>query len=306
MAILHTQIREYLDYCQLQKMLNLKTLKAYRIDLNQFEAFFNDTLDPLTKECICKYVQMLHTKYKPKTVKRKIACIRAFINYLEFDEQITSNPISKIHLEFREPFTLPKSLPLSTIQKLLKSVYRHVEQKSQCQNHKFTGLRDMAVLELLFATGLRVSELCSVIAEDINLKNGFVRVLGKGSRERIIFISNADTLSTLRAYQKAYLKEISESGWFFTNRLGNRLSEQSVRGIIKKYAKMAKLDEHITPHMLRHSFATLMLEEDVDIRYIQNILGHSSITTTQIYTHVSLNKQKNIMRKKHPRNRIVL
>lgn len=302
MTRLQTQIKDYLSYCQFQKMLNIKTLKAYRIDLHQFENFFTDTSEPFTKELISKYVQMLHAQYKPKTVKRKIACVRAFINYLEFDEQIASNPISKIHLDFREPFTLPKSLPLSTIQKLLKTVYNNAEQ----QNHSLTGYRDIAVLELLFATGLRVSELCSVTPEDLNLKNGFVRVQGKGARERIIFISNPDTLSALRSYQKSYIKEISESGWFFVNRLGNRLSEQSVRGIIKKYTEIAKLNGHITPHMFRHSFATLMLEEDVDIRYIQSILGHSSITTTQIYTHVSLNKQKSIMRKKHPRNRINL
>lgn len=304
MTQLHAQIKDYLNYCQFQKMLNFKTLKAYRIDLHQFETSFTDTSEPFTKEFISKYVQMLHSQYKPKTVKRKIACVRAFINYLEFDEQIASNPINKIHLEFREPFTLPKSLPLSTIQKLLKSVYRYAEQ--QCQNHNLTGLRDIAVLELLFATGLRVSELCSVTPEDLNLKNGFVRVNGKGARERIIFISNHETLSALRSYHKACIKEITDSGWFFVNRLGNRLSEQSVRGIIKKYTEIAKLNEHITPHMLRHSFATLMLEEDVDIRYIQSILGHSSITTTQIYTHVSLNKQKSIMRKRHPRNRINL
>ncbi len=302
MTQLHTQIRDYMNYCQFQKMLNFKTLKAYRIDLHQFETFFTDTTDPLSKDMISKYIQMLHAQYKPKTVKRKIACIRAFINYLEYDEQITSNPINKLHLDFREPFTLPKTLPLSTIQKLLKSAYINLEQQSKFYNP--TGLRDIAVLELLFATGLRVSELCSVTPEDLNLKSGFVKVQGKGARERIIFISNPDTLSALRTYQKSQIKEISESGWFFVNRLGNRLSEQSVRGIIKKYTEIAKLDKHITPHMFRHSFATLMLEEDVDIRYIQSILGHSSITTTQIYTHVSLNKQKSIMRKKHPRNRI--
>lgn len=304
MTQLHAQIVDYLNYCQFQKMLNSKTLKAYRIDLHQFEFFINDTSDPFTKTSINNYVKILHSQYKPKTTKRKIACVRAFINYLEFDDQITANPISKIHLEFREPVTLPKSLPLSTIQKLLKSVYQYKE--SQCNNYNSACLRDIAVLELLFATGLRVSELCSITPEDLNLKNGFVRVNGKGARERIVFISNHETISALRSYQKAYVREISESGWFFVNRLKNRLSEQSVRGIIKKYAKYAQLDQHITPHMLRHSFATLMLEEDVDIRYIQNILGHSSITTTQIYTHVSLKKQKSIMRKKHPRNKINL
>ncbi len=305
MSQLPTQINNYLTYCQFQKMLNEKTLKAYRIDLAQFATFFTDEPEPLTKDCICRYIQALHSKYKPKTVKRKIACLRAFVNYLDFDEQIPSNPISKINLEFREPLTLPKALPLSTIKKLLKTAYQSLEQQQTPHQHRIK-LRDVAVLELLFATGLRVSELCSIKPTEIDLKHGYVKVQGKGARERIIFISNPDTLTALRTYQKAYTQNISDAGWFFINRLGNRLSEQSVRGIIKADTKLAKIPEHVTPHMLRHSFATLMLEEDVDIRYIQNILGHSSISTTQIYTHVSLNKQKMIMRKKHPRNRITL
>lgn len=302
---LHTQISNYLSYCKFQKMLDKKTLKAYRIDLSQFLSFSADELEPLTKECICQYIQELHAKYKPKTVKRKIACLRAFINYLDFDEQIESNPIKKIRLEFREPLTLPKSLPLSIIKRLLKAAYQSLGQEQTPYQHH-VKLRDIAVLELLFATGLRVSELCSIKPEEIDLKNGSVKVQGKGARERIIFISNSETLAALRAYQKVYAQGISGAGWFFVNRLGHRLNEQSVRSMIKAYTKISKISEHITPHMLRHSFATLMLEEDVDIRYIQSILGHSSITTTQIYTHVSLNKQKSIMRKKHPRNRIVL
>lgn len=299
------QIQYYLNYSQLQKKLSEKTLKAYRIDLGQFEHYCSDEQDPFTKSCISSYIQDLHTKFKPKTVKRKIACIRAFINYLDFDEQIQSNPISKIHLEFREPVTLPKYLPLTAIKKLLKSAYQSLEKPQTKYQHDIR-LRNIAVLELLFATGLRVSELCSIAVNDIDLKNGFVKVQGKGARERIVFISNPDALSALRTYKNTFYKIITGTGWFFVNRLGNRLSEQSVRSMINVYANIAKIPEHITPHMLRHSFATLMLEEDVDIRYIQNILGHSSITTTQIYTHVSLSKQRSIMKKKHPRNRITI
>lgn len=297
------QINYYLDYCQYQKKLNEKTIKAYRIDLTQFAAFGKATSDPLTKACISQYIQALHQKYKPKTAKRKIACIRAFINYMEFDEQIETNPISKIRIEFREPTTLPKSLPLKTIGKLLQTAHRSLGKK-QSTFQQNTGLRNIAVLELLFATGLRVSELCSIGSKDIDLKNGFVKVWGKGAKERIIFISNQETLSALRQYRSTFAHQIENTGCFFINRLGHKLNEQSVRDIIRSYAKLAKIAEHITPHMIRHSFATLMLEEDVDIRYIQSILGHSSISTTQIYTHVSLGKQRNIMRKKHPRNRI--
>lgn len=302
---LHSQIDTYLTYCQLQKKLSPKTLKAYRIDLSQFSSFLIDEVEPLTKTCICRYIQDLHTKYKPKSVKRKIACIRAFINFLHFDEQIDSNPISKVHLEFREPIVLPKSLSLSTIKKLLKVAYQSLESpQTQCQRD--SKLRDVAVLELLFATGLRVSELCSIRPEDFDLRNGSLKVQGKGAKERIVFVSNPEALGALRLYKNAYLKKIESLNFFFVNRLGNRLAEQSVRSMIKMYANMARIPERITPHMLRHSFATLMLEEDVDIRYIQSILGHSSITTTQIYTHVSLSKQRSIMKKKHPRNRISL
>ena len=297
------QINHYLNYCQHQKKLDEKTIKAYRIDLSQFEAFLAQETEPLTKTCISQYIQAQHQKYKPKTVKRKIACIRAFINYLEFDEQIDMNPISKIRLEFREPTILPKYLPLKTIRKLLQSAYRSLSQeKTACRYN--IELRNVAALELLFATGIRVSELCAIKDSDIDLKNGYVKVWGKGAKERIVFISNQETLVILRKYRTAFAVLINNTGWFFLNRLGGKLTEQSVRDAIKSYAKLAKIPENITPHMIRHSFATLMLEEDVDIRYIQSILGHSSISTTQIYTHVSLNKQKNIMKKKHPRNKI--
>ena len=300
---LNTQINDYLNYCRYQKKLNMKTIKAYRIDLTQFAAHLEKEAEPLVKRCISNYIQTLHQKYKAKTVKRKIACIRAFVNYLEFDEQIDVNPISKIKLNFREPATLPKALPLGTIYKLIKAAYHSLEN-NQSEFQYGINLRNVAILELLFATGVRVSELCSIKSNDIDLKNGSVKVWGKGARERIVFINNREILEALRKYKAAFLCEIKNTGWFFINRFGYKLSEQSVRNMIQSYAESAKIAEHITPHMLRHSFATLMLEEDVDIRYIQSILGHSSISTTQIYTHVTLGKQKSIMKKKHPRNRI--
>lgn len=300
---LSTQINYYLNYCQHQKKLDEKTIKAYRIDLMQFAVFLELETEPLTKLCISQYIQAQHQKYKPKTVKRKIACIRAFINYLEFDEQIEVNPINKIRLDFREPTMLPKYLPLKTISKLLQSAHSSLDHFNT-QSQYNMSLRNVAILELLFSTGIRVSELCSIKSSDIDLRIGFVKVWGKGAKERVIFISNHETLSILRKYNSVFADCINSTGWFFINRLGQKLTEQSVRNTIKLYAKIAKIPEHITPHMIRHSFATLMLEEDVDIRYIQNILGHSSISTTQIYTHVSLSKQKSIMKKKHPRNRI--
>lgn len=300
---LNNQIKDFLHYCEYQKKLNKKTLKAYRIDLTQFSVYASKETIPFTKSCITSYVQRLHTEYKPKSVKRKIACINVFMNYLEFEDKIEINPMSKLRLSFKEPISLPKALSLKNVQKLLKTAHFSLEN-AETEYQRKTTLRDAAVLEVLFATGLRVSELCSITLDCIDLRDGSIKVNGKGARERIVFIAHPETLRLLRQYRSTFSTNIDETGWFFINKFGNKLSEQSVRSMIKLYAKKAKIPEHITPHMLRHSFATLMLEEDVDIRYIQNMLGHSSITTTQIYTHVSLNKQKKIIQKKHPRNKI--
>ena len=156
----------------------------------------------------------------------------------------------------------------------------------------------------MFATGARVGEISSIKPTDINLANGQVKLFGKGSRERIISIKNAEVIKSLTAYIDIYADRINKSGYLFVNKLGQRFTEQSIRNMINNYATQCGVSIHITPHMFRHSFATLLLEEDVDIRYIQKMLGHSSITTTQIYTHVSLSKQSEILKNKHPRNKI--
>ncbi len=299
-------VNRYLEYCQYQKKLNTKTLKAYRIDIKQFQKFIETTDENITRSNLAAYAAHLHKKYKPKTVKRKIASIKAFCSWMEYEDIIQENPFSKINLKFHEPKILPKTIPLDVIQVLLKTAYAEAVNEQYTPYQIQVCLRDIAVLELLFASGMRVSELCSLKVEDINLDNGQVRIYGKGAKERIVNIANPDVLTALRKYKSAFLQQIEDNGHLFVNREHNRLSEQSVRAIINKYAKKANIYRHLTPHMFRHSFATLLLEEDVDIRYIQQILGHSSITTTQIYTHVSTKKQKDILSLKHPRNRICI
>ena len=163
-------------------------------------------------------------------------------------------------------------------------------------------LRDIAVIELLFATGVRVSELCSLTPTQIDFTTHKIIINGKGSKERILQIGNEDVKKILSEYYAAFKTDITKTGWFFINRLHKRYSEESVRNMIVKYLKLANIDMHVTPHMFRHSFATLLLESDVDIRYIQKMLGHSSIKTTEIYTNVSTSKQNSILTAKHPRN----
>jgi integrase/recombinase XerD len=225
--------------------------------------------------------------------------MRAFFNYLEYEGLDERNPLRGIRTGFREDLPLPKALDFSTVKRLWDAVYEKSESA-----YTSSKIRDIAVLELLFATGIRVSELCSLKSEDFNLETGRVNILGKGARERIVQVCNGEALAGLRHYEKTFRKDISACDYFFVNRLHRRLSEQSVRNMIRGYALAAGIRYNVTPHMVRHTFATLLLDEGVDIRHIQKMLGHSSITTTEIYTHVSFEKQKDILSKSHPRNKL--
>lgn len=294
--------KRYLEYCQYQKKLSTKTLKAYRIDTTQFQIFIDHTEYGVIKSVLSNYVTYLHKEYKPKTVKRKIASIKAFFNWMEYEDIIKENPFSKINLKFHEPKVLPKTISFDVIEHLLRTAYNDTTNINVSSYQKQVYLRNIAVLELLFASGMRVSELCALKTDDINLVNGEIRIWGKGSKERVITIANPEVLKIIREYRSTFIGQSDSTEDLFINRNGKRLSEQSVRIIINKYVKKANIGKHLTPHMFRHSFATLLLEEDVDIRYIQQILGHSSITTTQIYTHVSTKKQNDILSIKHPRN----
>lgn len=294
----------YLSFCTTRKNLNSKTVKSYSIDLKQFTSFvMKNNFQWDIKSTVEQYIDNLHISYKPKSVKRKIASLKAFFHYLEIEEIIEINPFHKIQVKYKEPFILPKTIPLNLIEQLIKYAYTELN-KSATPYSKRIALRNMLILELLFATGMRISELCSLTLDSVDSTNYVIRIYGKGSKERLIQICNRNIQGLLKQYCNEFKFELSYKNFLFINRLGNRLSEQSVRNMISDYAEKAKIQLHITPHMFRHSFATLLLEEDVDIRYIQQMLGHSSITTTQIYTHTSINKQKDILTVKHPRNKI--
>ncbi|MDE5820501.1 MAG: tyrosine-type recombinase/integrase [Lachnospiraceae bacterium] len=301
MSTLHCCMREYLEYCQYRKRLDAKTLKAYRIDLKQYEDFCAGAFDCFSKNVVDNFITCLHKRYKPKTVKRKIASLKAFFHYMEYKEVLHENPFAKLDIRFREAKLLPKTIPFHSIQAFLSAIYTQKEQaKSEYQRR--CCIRDIAVMELLFATGMRISELCSLKPSDIDLESNNILIYGKGAKERIIQLGNWEVISALVQYRETFREDIEVCGYFFVNRLQHKLSDQSVRFMINHYAELAGITQHITPHMFRHSFATLLLEQDVDIRYIQRMLGHSSISTTEIYTHVSNAKQKDILVHKHPRN----
>lgn len=294
-------IPTFLNYCKSQKRLDEKTIKAYKIDITQF-AFFTDSLlvEELKKDTIRDYISLLNYQYKPKSVKRKLASIKGYISFLCDERILPDNPFLGMRISLPKSLSLPRTIPLQFINEMLVEAHKRV----QAQNTEYSQLnavRDTAVLELLFATGMRVSELCNIKESDLDLSEGVLFIHGKGNRERIIEIENAEVLVSLQQY--AELKN-TNTRYFFLNNRGNPISDQSARRIVHNYAKLVDQNRHITPHMFRHSFATLLLEEDVDLRYIQQLLGHSSIATTQIYTYVSSKKRRTILSTKHPRNKL--
>lgn len=301
MTEIKNNINNYLDYCKSQKRLDEKTLKAYHIDLNQFsDKIIISSINEINISILENYISFLNNIYKPKTVKRKLATIKAFFHYLEYKNIIQYNPFNKMITQFREPIILPKVIPLKTIEYFLSTIYNQMHYADTAFKKK-NALRDAAISEILFSTGMRISELCSIKHHDINLSTGTILIYGKGNKERRINIGNEQVISILKEYRSEFSSEINMCGHFFANQYGRMLNDQAVRRMINKYCSLASIDLHITPHMFRHTFATSLLDADVDIRYIQEMLGHSSINITQIYTHVTTAKQREILINKHPR-----
>jgi integrase/recombinase XerD len=304
-------IKGFLFHCQFEKNLSSKTLRAYTTDLKQFALYIKGTEDEcyfkkMTKETLKNYLQEISC-FKPKTIKRKVASLKAMLNYLEYEDDNYINPFRKIRIRLKEPTLLPSVMTLNEVKRILSIMYHELENNQNINRYSYKAqARNLAIIEIMFSTGMRVSEVCNLKLEDVNLKNGVIKVFGKGSKERIMQICQKEALSIIRFYFQLYKNEIKQGSCFFINRLGLPLSTQSVRLMVKSYVGKAGLTKHVTPHTFRHTFATLLLEEDVDIKYIQSMLGHSSIAITQIYTHVNINKQRRILTTKHPRKKLQL
>jgi integrase/recombinase XerD len=306
---LHICIKDFLLHCKLEKNLSDKTLKAYATDLNQLNAFLKpkEIITEISRDHLREFLSSL-SMLKPKSIKRKVAVIKALFNYLEFEDIIVINPFRKMRLRIREEKKLPAVMNIKEISRILKKAYDHKTKTTDETGYSyFEALRNIIVIELLFSTGARVSEIANLKMENIQLDSGGILIKGKGNKERLIHICNSEPVSLLKKYHSLFRSKIDAAGGhLLVNRFNKKLSDQSIRNIVKNYVADAGINRKITPHVFRHSFATLLLEKDVDIRYIQTLLGHSSIVTTQIYTHVNRAKQKHILKTKHPRKDIFM
>lgn len=303
---LQKAIEQFLSHCRYERNLTEKTISAYDLDLRQFVSFLNGLQESwsvfdIDKELIKDYLRNVLTIYKPKSSRRKIATLKSFMGYLNYEDIISANPFSKIRIKIDREKQLPKTLTITQVKRLLQAAYDHMAESANDGGDTRLVVRDIAIIELLFSSGMRVSELCNLKTSDIDLETGRIKVFGKGRKERIIPICDKATLAALKTYSDSSNAGISNNGMFFLNRFGDGISDQSVRHLIRKYADLARLEIHVTPHMFRHTIATLLLENNVDIRNIQYLLGHSSISVTEIYVQINQGAHRKILEERHPR-----
>lgn len=287
----------FLNYLSVERGLSQNTILAYQSDLTKFISYLNiqdiNSINKTIRENITSYMWTQKEKgLSANSLSRGLAAIKVFYRFLLREKIISSDPTDLIESP-KLWKRLPDALSLEEIESLLNAP--NIKDKQ--------GLRDKALLEVMYATGMRVSEVANLKIQDLNSDIGFVRCIGKGQKERIIPLGRRAihfTESYIRQVRPKLLKN-KNSQALFLSRLGERLSRQSIWKIIKIYAKKARIKKDIHPHILRHSFATHLLERGADLRAVQEMLGHSDISTTQIYTHIHKDRLKEIHKKYHPR-----
>ena len=291
-------IKSFLAYLGVEKNFSNHTVKAYKSDIQSFFIWCNYmSPDKITFQKLREYIHFIQQfDYKKTTVARKIAALRTFFKYLHKTQYLSSNPAENLNSP-KKPKALPKFLTDYEMTNLLDSI--NIETPAR--------LRNKAILELLWATGMRISELSGLNFDDLNLDENEITVFGKGAKERIVLVSER-----AKKYLKQYIEtarplitkeypgvSIDEKA-VFINKTGRRLQNKSVRDAINNAVDAIQLPKHVTPHVFRHSFATRMIENGADLRVVQELLGHASISNTQIYTHISTKHLMQEYTKAHP------
>lgn len=289
-------IREFLNYLQVVRGLSRNTVQSYQYDLAQFAVHLTKerlSFEEVTPSAIIAYLSLQRERgCTARTLSRYLAAFRCFFRYLLQEHYTMVDPTDNLESPKLEKH-LPRILSVKEVDILL----------SQPKPGTIAGLRDRAMLELMYATGMRVSELIGLNTEQINLDRGFVRCLGKGSKERIIPVGEIAMRCNREYLNRGWVK-LRKNTWekaIFLNMHGRRLTRQGFWKILKEYARKGGIQKEITPHVLRHSFATHLLENGADLRVVQELLGHADVTTTQIYTHLSQRKLRDVYDRAHPR-----
>lgn len=289
-------IEAYLSFLELERGLSPTTRFSYRQDLQQFTAFLAQrrigAFSRVQQVHVREFLQSLRPAHSSATLARKLAAVKGLFRFLEGQRRIDRSPTAFIETP-RLWRRLPQTLNVSEVERLLDSV-----------SDEWLGRRDLAMLELLYGAGLRVSELVSLDLSNCNFNAGFVRCIGKGNKERIVPLGRR-AASAIQRYldteRTRLIRRRPETQTLFVNRAGGRLTRQRVWQLLRRYARAGLIEKSIGPHTLRHSFATHLLERGADLRTVQELLGHANISTTQRYTHVDRARLKAVHGRYHPR-----
>ena len=283
-------IEKFIRYLDIEKNYSRHTILNYKLDLEHFKNFLGElSLEKVDYLILRKYLAALKEKnLKSRSVSRRLSALRSFFKFLIREGLLKNNPLASLSSPKQD-----KPLPLFLTEEEVTKLIEAAQPKDE------RGLRDRAVMETLYSTGIRVSELVGLNIEDIDFIGGVAKVMGKGKKERIVPIGDI-ALSTIRAYLERRKKH-QEVQALFLNKSGRRITDRGVRNIIDKYIRMASIKQGVSPHTLRHSFATHLLDRGADLRSVQELLGHVNLSTTQIYTHLTTEKLKKVYDKAHPR-----
>ena len=285
-------IDKFMNYLKVERNASPHTLKNYAIDLGVFRDFLGDKdIETVDHLALRRFLAELRAKnYSKRTIARKLASLRSLFRFLYREGHIKKNPITAVSTPKLDK-KLPVFLDVNKVDKLLQAPPDDAPD----------GLRDRAILETLYSTGIRVSELVGLDVDDIDFISEVVKVFGKGSKERIVPIGGP-ALRAIKAYMdKRSAKKVREKDAVFLNSAGKRLSDRQVRRVVNKYIRACAIAEKVSPHSLRHSFATHLLDRGADLRSVQELLGHMNLSTTQVYTHVTMERLKTVYDKAHPR-----
>jgi len=291
-------IESFINYLQATKNLSNKTLTAYNNDLKQFFAFEKMPLNP----DVCAFINHLKIELnlKDSSIRRKIITLKSFYSYLASAEIISSSPFIKLKFQFKQERKLPKTLSIQNVSKLLDCF--NIDTSVLSPFAKYIYMRDAALIDLLISTGIRVGEAAAITLNDIVESERTLLIHGKGRKQRLIYISSTATWKRLQALIN--IQKTKSFSYLFVNRYGNPISVYGIELVYKKYIKKANLAQKSTPHYLRHTFATNLLANGADLRSVQEILGHASVATTQIYTEVTAARKKQVLKKYNYRNKL--
>ena len=285
-------IKDFISYLRIERGYSKNTIAAYELDLKQFQRFAGaKEPDAVGRETIKKYIDRLRESFSVPSLERKMACLKSFYKYLAGEGKVKEDPTANFQLP-KKAKRLPKALNMTETVKLLNA--------TRGDDHII--MRDAALLELLYASGLRASVVVGLNIIDVNFEASFVRCFGKGSKERVVPVGKVAIAAIKNYLEKARPQfPVINTEALFLDKNGKRLTRQGLWGKLKKYVEAAGVKEKTSPHTLRHSFATHLLEKGADLRSVQEMLGHADIATTQIYTSVSRERLKKMYAKAHPR-----